>query len=1450
MDSTGLLIVDPSEVTVLQTPPAFAPAASHAQTDEARARMPQTVRQVGRGQTPAAIRASGTRPDVAPTAVSTFGDNALTRGLDSVDAALQGFQTGAAKSVGRMAYNLGRGAVQYTPIGDVSRAIYGDDLVNAAFGLPSAKDGEVPPPEYGGFDDLLQYHGGAEHAGGTFTDLATALLPVGGEMSVAGRAVPGLARAGAISDAAVAKLASSRFIPVRALARLPMAAREAAVGGLLGQAQANDFGTGAALGGVLGGVLGARPLAAQTAAADRALEGAKTQVGRAIAPASSLGAKSANKVFIEQNAEKIARQVPWGAGLKDVAEQAGQLAADAGTKIDAAMDAARQGDMTGLLRSAGRDLKRATKNLLTKVRQGTVQLAPKTVAQLEMVDDALRSLNPKDTNLTTLRMAHNALTDAIGNVGMEVTSRGRQAMGWAGNALNTAVQGGAVSRARSAMRGARGDVTDLFTQVSGTRTETQPLIDALEQAKLQFGNVNAAGQFVASDEGIVRKIAKLQRTLRQYGPEISADSLRSLRQQWDNIVAGPNGKGWLLQTFADESTRGAFKQGANVARDAMGQLVPDIVPHNAEYHFQNTLHDVVSDTLNRRVGQTGGFMKSLSAIAGMAGISLGHGPVGWTAGSALLMPKLVELVKSPEFQLLSAKSRLFVADAIRSGKVDAMRQAVMRMIVDRRLQAEGVSALAQDAMSEAEYQQSLDQLANSAEPAAAVAGSAPALDYAPGPTRAPQVSGYDDTVMGDEPDTTPQPGPEEAHEGDVSALGLPGDHTQLAGVSGLPGPLVSLLHAANTPLASAPDLGPDHPVAQKFVNTLAGFTSPMDLAFLAESAARPLAAGTRFAPVVEGVGRGVSGAMALSGAQQAEEGLQERRPGKVLGGALQAGLGAAGMRAGGVLPAAGEAARAGVRLADRVGSSLAAAGTQAAVGPMLGGLTHVLGGTELAKRLIPDDETRNAVVSAALVAGGAASLANVATATNKIRLGVKPESRAASIFKGIHENGGYTVDVKTGEIPTTGTMVGLYPNGSDKVRVIDVDKFSPADITKFVRANRAELAKPDRYLGAWIDNGKVYLDTPQRVVDVSMSDQLRRATKIGEGPDQMSPDPQARAEGAQLGLWSFDKDPAGNMVGGTPVGSWRGFVESPEFRGRMDEMEAIGRAFLQTKQGRDWWDLHGTDVERVYGKENVNKFAGYLAATAPRVGLDMGTRLATHYMQRDLRGEPVYQPGTVADADAKFMQPGEKLPIQQTHGPNAARVQAGKFDELQADKVNNQYRALVGDPLAKVLDVYWARLAEDPARGIYTDVGEGKITNPKQYRVVADAIDQAAAARGMTPRDYSANVWTGVRETIRNTGELYGQRLKRNNAMNTESVGYAEQFTRAVKAKADALGISVSDLERRLRSGDANLLAALLSTSAGLAAYRAWQQGGGQVTGDARTPAQRRAGGARAAGAA
>lgn len=423
-------------------------------------------------------------------------------------------------------------------------------------------------------------------------------------------------------------------------------------------------------------------------------------------------------------------------------------------------------------------------------------------------------------------------------------------------------------------------------------------------------------------------------------------------------------------------------------------------------------------------------------------------------------------------------------------------------------------------------------------------------------------------------------------------------------------------------------------------------------------------------------------------------------------------------------------------------------------------------------------------------------------------LGLHPTTTAQKIAEETL-GGGYSVHVPTGARPSEGLMVGKYGNEDPRNLVVAKEQFSPASVEAHAAKNAKALAAEDAYLGSWLEEptNKVYLDVSRRFAP----EQVRQATKFGEGSGQIS-------------LYDIG-------AGATkPVGNWRGFVASPEFNQRMGEMADVGRAYLNKQPTKEWWDMHNTAFERVYGKQNIPQAAGFTASTAPVTAPRENVQMMSEYMRRHLKGEPIVQPDFRIPETA-MKRVGMQMPMETGRAANLEKSARGAIDELQRAKVRSEAQALLGDPNAVVLDRHWARLSEDPARGIYAHPEEGVIEakplkkGQHDYDFMADQVRTAARSAKRDPRDYSADVWTGIRETIKNTDQLFGTPHK-GSAITGESKSYADHLDDLILDKAKHLKITPAEMERRLSRGDAELLSTVLAGSPAIyGVYQRWQKG-------------------------
>lgn len=279
--------------------------------------------------------------------------------------------------------------------------------------------------------------------------------------------------------------------------------------------------------------------------------------------------------------------------------------------------------------------------------------------------------------------------------------------------------------------------------------------------------------------------------------------------------------------------------------------------------------------------------------------------------------------------------------------------------------------------------------------------------------------------------------------------------------------------------------------------------------------------------------------------------------------------------------------------------------------------------------------------------------------------------------------------------------------------------------------------------------------------------------------------------------------------------AWEKFIKSKEFRGRMAKMKERGDEYLKAYPEREWWDLHGTTVENTY-PGMLPQAAAFIASTAPGRNPTWNTQHATEYMRRLIKNEPIVQPDWRAGKGLMTMKEGSEMPLEHTFRANLEKSSRGDIEALRADKVRSEAKALMGDMGVGVFDRWWARLAEKPSKGIFTAKKEGSFERAGAYKQLEDVVKRAAKAEGMNIRDYSARVWTGMREWVIENKELFGVKHS-GKGIGGDSKGYAHIFDDLVDKKAEFLGISRQEMLDKLTKGDANLLSLVLSTGIGAA---------------------------------
>jgi hypothetical protein len=423
------------------------------------------------------------------------------------------------------------------------------------------------------------------------------------------------------------------------------------------------------------------------------------------------------------------------------------------------------------------------------------------------------------------------------------------------------------------------------------------------------------------------------------------------------------------------------------------------------------------------------------------------------------------------------------------------------------------------------------------------------------------------------------------------------------------------------------------------------------------------------------------------------------------------------------------------------------------------------------------------------------------------RLGEFASTTPGRIISQTKKKGGYSVNLPTGDVPETGIMAGKFANADPRTRVLDKDP-TMVDITDWVKQNEKVLGKTENYVGTWKDkdSGKTYLDVSRRFEP----EQLRPATKFAE-------------KTGQIAIYNVGTGMS------PPVGSYPKYVSgefTPEgvapYSQRLHEMGAEGAGYMAQHPTADWWET--PDIQRVYGTASRPQQAGFMGAVSTNTQPRPNVQGMSEYMRRYIKGEPIVQPEFKVPPTAMggFAGPGKSMGLESGRAFNLERAAEGNLEAMRGEVVREKTQALTGNPMAMVLDRIHARLTEAPQAGIYAHSQEATMPEGGDRQLVKDAISKQAALEGKNPRQFSADVWAGIREHIKRTGELYGTPLAKTQSgtQRSPSKSYNDLFVDLVKQKADHLGISVAEMEKRLRSGDGELLSWLLATPAGAALYK------------------------------
>ena len=253
-------------------------------------------------------------------------------------------------------------------------------------------------------------------------------------------------------------------------------------------------------------------------------------------------------------------------------------------------------------------------------------------------------------------------------------------------------------------------VDDVLVRSGATRVPTQPIMEALEQAKaaytvpnampiakaFQTGAINQPGARIVGktvevpiqlDARPIQQLSKLQDTIREFGDDVSVDHLVALRRVWDDVVARTGGfahrRGSQFGVpLAEQTEAWAKREATKSIRQELAKAVPDLQSVNREFAFWKDLQDVLTATQARTQAQGAGLGNVVRTAAGAgAGFSSGN---SWderakNAAFGALVGRAISLPATTKWQLVSARLRNKLADALASGSYGQIMGALTQI---------------------------------------------------------------------------------------------------------------------------------------------------------------------------------------------------------------------------------------------------------------------------------------------------------------------------------------------------------------------------------------------------------------------------------------------------------------------------------------------------------------------------------------------------------------------------------------------------------------------------------------------------------------------------------------------------------------------------------------------------------------------------------------------------
>jgi hypothetical protein len=228
-------------------------------------------------------------------------------------------------------------------------------------------------------------------------------------------------------------------------------------------------------------------------------------------------------------------------------------------------------------------------------------------------------------------------------------------------------------------------IEDAWSTVpQNTPLKSAPILQAIEDSvadakvAMPAGDVNLgpiADTMMDHADLMKTVVNKLSTVNPQSGElEITVGNLRKLKTfaQKKAAEAGTYGG----KPIADQSLAAIHATVGEAGKDQLAVHYPEVAKLNEQFHFWKNANKVVDETIERRVGQERGLIKTIgNTIGGLAGTAVGNqiggtaGAIGGTLVGTAVTDMLQRAMTSPGWRTTSAVTKQRLAEALANGNI-------------------------------------------------------------------------------------------------------------------------------------------------------------------------------------------------------------------------------------------------------------------------------------------------------------------------------------------------------------------------------------------------------------------------------------------------------------------------------------------------------------------------------------------------------------------------------------------------------------------------------------------------------------------------------------------------------------------------------------------------------------------------------------------------------------